>query len=426
MSGYDDKSVWGPITEAATALASSRHQALLTHPGTQYAYHLATQLHSRGRLARFHTSFAIRDGSLVGRLCDLLPSKVCRRLEGRRLGGLPADKLSLHPFCGVGGQFRRSLAGFGEEEILHRRNKAFQRSIPDKDISSAGVVVGFDTSSWLLASRVKKMGGKFILDQSIGHPVEKERIYKDVRDRFPEWSASIPRKADGHVAEEIEEHNLADLVVVPSSFVRETLTMQGVPCGKIRVIPFGTNLDLFQPAEFPERSGPVVFLFVGSISARKGVPILLQAWRRMSPVKAELWIVGPGSVPNCEAIDLPASVLFFGPKNRSDVAELMRQADVFVFPSFFEGLAQVQIEALASGLPIISTVESGAGDIVRDGQNGFLVPAGDANSLKYRMLQIATDRSLLNAMRKNVIEERANLSWSAYGDRWVKVIDELV
>jgi alpha-maltose-1-phosphate synthase len=415
-----------PSPIKARAWTSGHEQVLLSHPGTQYSYHLAMQLQLRGRLTRFYTGFAIRNGSIVGRACDALPEFARNRLSARRLDGLPREKLRIQPLGELRYMLREQFAGLGTEMSLHRRNEEFQRSIPARDIRQSNVVVGFDTSSWLLARRVKQMNGKFVLDQSIGHPIEKEKIFRALRDRFPEWSITVPRKADAHIAEEMEEHTLADLVVVPSSFVGRTLTAQGVPEAKIRVIPFGTDLSCFHPAETSRTPGPVVFLFVGSISARKGVPILLEAWRQMRASNAELWLVGPGAVRKCAAFDVRAPVRFLGRRSRSDVAELMRRADVLVFPSFFEGLAQVQLEALASGLPLISTIEAGAEDLIRNGQNGFLVPAGDVTALSERMLQVAADQDLITAMRRTVIEARARLSWSVYGDRWVKVLDELV
>jgi glycosyltransferase involved in cell wall biosynthesis len=347
-------------------------------------------------------------------------------LETRELNGLPRNKLQSYPTIEIAYQLRQTFSSIGAEEGLHRRNEAFQRAISDHDLESADVVIGFDTSSWLLSRRAKQIGKKFVLDQSIGHPVDKERIFAGIRDNFPEWNLSIPHKLPAHVAEEIEEHRLADLVVVPSSFVRSTLLRQGVAESKIRIIPFGTDLRLFHPADVSKAQGAFVFLFVGSISARKGLPVLLEAWRRMPSNSGELWVVGVGALPEQVASNLPTSVRFLGQKSRFEVAKLMRQADAFVFPSFFEGLAQVQIEAMASGLPIISTIEAGAEDLVRDGENGFLVPAGDVFALTERMEQMAADRTLFDAMRKSTISERNKLDWKVYGDRWAKVLDELI
>jgi glycosyltransferase involved in cell wall biosynthesis len=403
-----------------------RQAVLIAHPGTQYSYSLAEELERRGRLFTFHTGVAISRNSVFGKLVSNLSTLMRRKWADNRIVDLPSAKVCTHPTIEIRRMIMEFFRNLSNEEILHRRNETFQLSIPEEHINRSTLVVGYDTSSWLLARRVKERNGKFILDQSIGHPVEKERILDGVRDRFPEWSVTLPRKLHTYVAEEIVEHKLADLIVVPSSFVRKTLLDQGVPEAKIRVIPFGTNLSFFHPGEAPRPAGPVVFLFVGSLSGRKGVPVLLESWRRMGASNSRLWLVGGGSVPRHEASNLPTSIALLGSKNRAEVAELMRRADVFVFPSFFEGLAQVQVEALASGLPLISTIEAGAGDLVRNGQNGFLVPTGDVNALSERMLQVAADKDLLVAMRKTAVEERAQLSWSVYGDRWAKVLDEFV
>ena len=338
---------------------------------------------------------------------------------------IPGEKLRLHPLGELWGLLRANLNPTSSESILHDRNERFQRSIPDADFERSDVVVGFDTSSWLIADRVKALGRKFVLDRSIGHPIAKERIFSELRERYPEWASTVPRKTATHIEEEEAEHYLADLIVVPSSFVSETLISQGVPRAKIRVVPFGTDLEVFNPSESRHSLDAVIFLFVGAISARKGVPTLLEAWRTVPMPNAELWLVGRGRLPKYEAARLPASVRVFGSQSREKVAELMRTADVLVFPSFFEGLAQVQIEALASGLPVIATKESGAEELVHDGRNGFMTPAGDTAALANRIERLGTQRELLAEMRQTVLSERDRLSWSVYGDRWSRALDEL-
>jgi len=235
----------------------------------------------------------------------------------------------------------------------------------------------------------------------------------------------MPKKAGALIAAEREEHELADLIVVPSGFVRETLVEEGVDQSKIQIIPFGTDLELFRPKPASDRDSlrlGVVFLFVGALTARKGLPVLLEAWRQLGAVTAELWLVGPGAIPAREQQKLPETVKILGKKTGQEVAALMRQAAVFVFPSFFEGLAQVQVEALASGLPVIATHEAGAADIVIDGENGFLVPAGDATRLATRMRQLAIDAPLRLKMQKAAAASREQLGWNVYGQRWSKVL----
>lgn len=399
-------------------------EVIIAHPGTQHAYHLAGQLQLRAQLGTLHTGLAFCSGTIFDRLHRTLPVSRQGRLGSRRIHGLERSKLRTYPLGELLALGLMHVAG-ATEPVLHWRNQRFQESVPDRFLRQANVVVGYDTSSWILARRVKGLGGKFVLDQSIGHPVVKERTFAVLRERYPAWKITVRRKLPEHIAEESIEHALADLVVAPSQFVKETLTAGGVPAEKIRIVRFGTDLAVFRPAFRPPIGKPVVFLFVGSISARKGVPVLFEAWRQMKARNAELWLVGSGVVPNAERHGLPSTVRLLGPRSRTEVAELMRTADVFTFPSFFEGLAQVQVEALATGLPVVATPESGARDLVREGENGFLVPAGDASSLADRMDQLAADPALRAKMRNTAIRERDRLSWDVYGERWCEVLEEL-
>lgn len=399
-------------------------RVLLAHPGTQYAPHLAVELERHRLLARFWTGFAISGQSWMNDMLQALPARFRKPLERRRVA-LPSARLRTRPW--LDWRARRAARLVGEEAAFFERNRRFQEAIPDAELSAAGVVVGFDTSSWILARRARKLGRRFLLDQSIGHPAAKERAYEAIRRAYPAWNTSIPHKAEALVAAEREEHALADVIVVPSRFVRRTLVEEGVDPAKVRVIPFGTDIGLFQPGP-AKNEGPdskVVFLFVGGVTARKGVPVLLEAWRQWHPQRAELWIAGPGTMPAAELARLPSSVKLIGVQGRPEVAALMQQTDVFVFPSFFEGLAQVQIEAQAAGLPLIGTVESGAEELIHEGRTGSLVPAGDVAALEAAMRRLATDRALRLEMRNQAMAGRECLSWQHYGDQWARLVAEV-
>lgn len=405
---------------------ATKRRVLIAHPGTQHSFHLARELERRGHLLRFWTGFAIAGSGLSYRLFDLLPRAVRERLAARIVVGVPASKL--RTLESLEWRSRIRLRRADQEEMLFERNRRFQEAIPAAEIAAADVVVGFDTSSWRLARRAKEMGKIFMLDQSIGHPAAKERVYSSLRQEYPAWRTSLPRKRDAHLAREREEHERADLIVVPSRFVRSTLIEEDVDPDKIRVIPFGTDLKLFHlPAPGKELAphSKVVVLYTGAFSARKGLPVLLAAWQRLrEPSAAELWLAGPGSIPDSVLRQLPDSVQVLGQRTRAELSSLMQQADAFVFPSHFEGLAQVQLEALATGLPVISTYESGAEEVILAGQNGLLVRAGDASGLTEALQRLVGDKALRLEMRKSAEKSRSTLSWELYGERWEQLLLE--
>ena len=397
-------------------------KVLLAHPGTQYAPHLAREMALRDCLFRYWTGFAFPKEGWRGKLFEsLLPA--VRARAGNRMISISGQLLRTQPILDF--RSRNAIASSGSEAAFFERNRKFQQAIPISEIRACDAVVGFDTSSWLLAGRARALGRRFILDQSIGHPVAKERTFEQLRARFPEWSGSACEKSGNLLAFERQEHDLADVIVVPSGFVKQTLVEEGVSAEKIRLIPFGTDLGLFAPPE--SRSGgadgnPVKFLFVGGLTARKGVPVLLTAWKQLGLSDAELWLVGSGEIPSSELAGLPSNVKVLGPKGRQEVSSLMQRSDVFVFPSFFEGLAQVQIEALATGLPVIGTLESGAGDLVKDGHNGLIVPAGNVAALAHAILTLASDHQLRLRMQTAAIGNRDELGWTVYGDRWAALL----
>ena len=317
---------------------------------------------------------------------------------------------------------RRLRRGESAEQVFAERNAAFQRAIPDQWINVSSYVIGFDTSSWVLAERAREHGRPFILDQSIGHPRAKEQVYADLRVRFPEWAETVPQKSREDLAREQTEHDLATAIVVPSGFVRRTLMEQGVAEEKIHVIPFGTDLELFAPARSPE-PGPVIFLFTGTLTARKGVPVLLQAWKNAKlEGRAELWLAGSGRFP--PSVETAMSVHFLGPLDRLGLAATMRRAHVFLCPSFFEGLAQVQVEALAAGLPVIGTTSSGADEIVVPGKTGYVLEPGEEEALIEAIQRLAGDHTLRKKMREGCLNRRASLSWSHYGQKWSRVLTQ--
>jgi glycosyltransferase involved in cell wall biosynthesis len=171
---------------------------------------------------------------------------------------------------------------------------------------------------------------------------------------------------------------------------------------------------------------PIRFIFAGSLQSRKGLPLLLEAWRRLGQSPAlELWIAGSGSVPEAERASLPPNVRWLGRLPQLQLVQALQQCHVFVFPSLFEGLAQVQIEAAACGLPVVGTTHSGSEAFIEEGETGFTLPAGNLDALTETLVRLASQPDRIRQMRTRLLEHRSRWSWDAYGDRWATIINEL-
>ncbi|MEP6911869.1 MAG: glycosyltransferase family 4 protein [bacterium] len=400
--------------------------ALLAHPGTQYSFHLARELLRHGNLSAFYTSVAINGESSLARQFSPLVRILGKQKEwqNRLFYGVPAGKV--HSYPGLEAcAFLRTRRGEPGLSVLRGRNERFQRRIPDGALAAAQAVIGFDTSSHILAARARALGRNFILDRSIGYERSVNGLFEHLHDRFPEWPDTWAKKSEADLEIEEREHQLAHLIVVPSRFVAQTLIATGVPSSKIRINPFGTDLQRFNVAPDSQVRGPLIFLFVGALTARKGLPLLLQAWSKLNPPDAELWIGGSGDVPDEVCRRCPDSIHWLGPLTREHLPSVFQQAHVFVLPSYFEGLAQVQVEALACGTPVIGTRASGAEEVVEEGQTGFLIEPGNLDQLVESLQQFITRPALAREMREQVKAKRSGLGWSAYGDRWNRILQEL-
>jgi glycosyltransferase involved in cell wall biosynthesis len=201
----------------------------------------------------------------------------------------------------------------------------------------------------------------------------------------------------------LEEYGLADLLLVLSEKAEETFVFAGFPKSKLFRMSRGVDVERFRPG-----TSPSVFraLFVGALIKRKGVHLLLEAWKKLNLPKAELWLAGhPHSelAPYLEG--LPDSVKILGFNRR--VEELYRQCSIFVFPSECEGSAKATYEAAASGLAQITTRESG--DVVIDGLNGILVPSNNCQALCEAILRLYRDPDLALQMgaagRERAVEQ---------------------
>ncbi len=240
---------------------SSLIKTLLAHPGTQYSAQLARQLHRHNCLHRFWTSFALPENSLIERSLQRFMKTPPNWLGNRIVDHVPADKIRTVPSLEVIALLRQKL-GTEVQIALHERNDNFQRAIPDLEIAQSDVIVGFDTSSSILADRAAKAGRALILDQTIAHPRSKNHVYQSIKKQFPDWRDDLEVRAATVSAAEDAEHRKANRIVVASSFTKSTLVENGVPAEKILLNPYGVDLR-----RFCEERNPVAAPGMGGLGA---------------------------------------------------------------------------------------------------------------------------------------------------------------
>jgi glycosyltransferase involved in cell wall biosynthesis len=229
---------------------------------------------------------------------------------------------------------------------------------------------------------------------------------------------------------EEKEYAAADCVTVPSTFALQSFIAAGVPAAKLRHLPYGVNLSRFNPVGVPEAREFNV-LFVGGMSLRKGVQYLVQAYTRLKHPCASLTFAG---IPDPNLVDMlrhrglwPRQARIIGHVPQPQLKELMSRSHVLVLPSIEEGLALVLAQAMACGCPVIATENTGAGDLLKDGSGGYILPIREVDPLAERLQMLADQPALRAALSEAAVGRvRALGGWEDYGNRAVAIYSDLV
>ena len=262
----------------------------------------------------------------------------------------------------------------------------------------------------------EKFGALKVLDCTNSHPTTYQAYWqRECNQWCPGEKVPVPDFAFKRMRHEIEA---ADLVLCPSQFVFDSMVQNGVAAEKCFINPFGVNTSIFTPRQ----TVPSIprFICVGTICLRKGHQYLFRAFEQVKKAlpQAELICAGEFKADfRRERSKWEGTFQQHQALSHERLNEIMKTCTAFVLPSCEEGLARVIPEAMAAGLPVIATYESGATTVVRDGVEGLIVTREPA-IIADAMLRLARDSELCGRM-SNAAYQRGTISntWQDYGDR---------
>jgi glycosyltransferase involved in cell wall biosynthesis len=318
--------------------------------------------------------------------------------------------MALHSRLPIRAQWYRDL----RKKLMYRIGDVIAES-GEKALSDERMVV----ASWGCAlpafGKAAQHGIIRVLNYSLAHHAFTRRYLREEAELEPGFSNTLnscnrPRWQIDRLDQEIE---LADHILVGSSFVKDTFVAEGVQEDKLVVIPYGVDTEFFKPTEKQKHSDRFNIVFVGQLTQRKGLSYLLRAYERFHEPKTSLTLIG--KIQGNGAEFEPWRHLFKHVPHvpQSELAGLFQQADVFVFPTLVEGMPLVVVEAMACGLPVITT-RNGPGDIVRDGVDGFIVPPRDVDAILERLGQLRDDPDLRFRMALNARLRSQEFTWERY------------
>jgi len=378
-------------------------QITIVVPGRWHAFELARELEQLGALHRIVTNYpksrtrrwGIPDHKVVSLPFTFLLTKLAWKLGG--------DSLAMQLQYRINNLFaRRAARHLGKPDLVH-------------------AWAGTAEPSLLVARR---RGIPTVLERSSSHMTEQCRLLRLEYTALGLRWVETPRLV---VERELREYSLASQIFVPSRFVWKSFSKFGFSTERLFLNGFGVDASAFHPV----RQVDDIFriLFAGTLSVRKGIHHLVSAFRLAGIPDSELLLVG-GSTGDTDQLVGPAdtNIRRIGHVPQASLPALYQRATVFVMASIEEGQAMVQAQALACGLPLICTSNTGGEDFlmldgdgreivegVREYPAGYVVPPGDPAAIAFVIRRLAADPRRVMAMRKaaGLLAQR-DLSWQRY------------
>jgi glycosyltransferase involved in cell wall biosynthesis len=388
---------------------------------------LALSLYEANLLGKFSTTLAFGAG-------HWLPRRI-PKLASRELSALPADSVSTWPWLELLrlACIRLDRSGRLADRIWELADHRFARREAMR-LQDCDALIGIEHACLESFEHAGTIGVKRVYEVPSAHSALASKLLEREYTRWPELRpTSLPSNDSPAAARRQKrrdrEFELADIVLAHSSFTRASYIDAGFPGDKIHVVPFGAPpVNVFASEALARsehrRADRPTFLFAGNFAAHKGAHVLLEAWRLLKEPGARLLVAGDLYLPDAAMRGCPEGIEFLGRLPWSELQRLYARCTALVFPSLSDGFGMVVTEAFANGLPVITTPNAGAADLLVHGSNGLLVPILDPVALADAMRQLLDDDALALAMRHNAIRTARDWQWSDFRASTARLLKE--
>ncbi|MQB12235.1 glycosyltransferase [Agrobacterium sp. ICMP 6402] len=396
-----------------------KDKVVVSQLGARMHYAVPRLFASAGRLAHFYTDICATKGwpRIVNSFPATLYPAPVKRLAGRLPKGVPTALTTVFSGFGLRSVLRHMRTKDVVEETSHAiwAGSVFSAMVARRGFHGAAGLYAFSGDALEQMRAAKQQGMWTAVEQMIAPRDVVERLLDQEMTRFPAWAGPVRDNPHARLFADREkaEWRLADIIVCPSEFVRRHVVACGGPEDRCVVVPYGVNATaaIDRPARMP---GPIRVLTVGEVGLRKGSPYVVEAARLMDGA-ARFRMAGRVRLPDDVRQQISQWVELRGIVPRSQIVEEFLWADVFLLPSLCEGSATAVYEALAAGLPVITTENTGS--VVRDGIEGFIVPVCDPQAIATAVRALADNPELRRSMSANALLRAAEHTVEAYGER---------
>ena len=402
-------------------------KVVVSHPtGNTFVRALIEVLYREGRLSSYYTTFSWDSKKWIN---NILPANIKRELS-RRSYEIPHSLIKTKPllelFRLLSGRINRpSLNGGASLNAVYQDlDKVTAKSIVKEDLTHIHCYEDGAKETFLVA---KNKGVHCSYELPIAYWRTLHQLLSEQSAKHPDWAPTLVYGNDTEekLVRKDRELELADTIVVPSKFVKDSLpkTVEKFQ-HKVIVSPFGTPVlaEEFEKIEKPS-SSPIRFLFAGSMGQRKGLADLFEAFNKLKRKDVSLIVLGSPMMPMDFYRKAYPDFIYEPPRPHQSVLKLMRTCHVLALPSIVEGRALVQQEAMSQGMALMVTRNAGGEDLVLSGETGYLVPHSSPLALIEVINKFADHPKQTIEMGIAAKRHVQNYSWEEYGRRIVSSLE---
>jgi glycosyltransferase involved in cell wall biosynthesis len=413
-------------------------KVVVLHPtGNKNVRAVITGLNQAGMLVEFNTTIAVDSNSHI---LKLLPEKLKQELLRRTYSFIRPDQIVSHPLREIArmlfsklklGWFNRPEAGWSSiDAVYHNLDHKVAERLSNKYKDTIDGVYAYEDGALESFIAAKKSGIKCIYELPIAYWKTGRDLMQEEALRNPKWEITLgggTRDSAAKLERKTKELKLADVVIVSSSFVEDSLP-DWARNKKIIMSPFGSPasaVNAIERKKVASPNGKLRVLFAGSMGQRKGLCDLFDALKLLNRDDIELVVMGSLLAPMEFYRSEFAGFTYEPGRSNDQVLALMRSCDVFCLPSIVEGRALVMQEAMSQGLPIIITPNTGGSDLVIEGETGFLVSIRSPEQIAEKLEWFLTNRQQIPGMGEKAKLHAATYSWESYAATIVNEIKEI-
>lgn len=402
---------------------------LFTHPlGNPNSSHAARALLNAGKLKEIVTSFDTRQSSRIMRIASVLPQRIRKTIERRAWMPDGNYTVSARPLPECLRMFLvlsrlNSLLGIRYQhlvdEIYRKVDKLAAVRIKQ---SNPQAVYGYEDGSALTFEKAVRSECWKVYELPCFYYRAGNAVMDEELEQFPEFADSVDDRFEPaeKLARKDQELALADLIIVPSGVVKESLKGSGVKEESIRIIPYGSPVRSASPQRVDSKEFRV--LYAGNVSMRKGVHRLLIAWDELRLPESNLTLCGQIAFPEKFISRFSHSLTFTGSVPYRELLSYYAGASIVVLPSLADAFGLVVLEAMAAGVPVIATDRCGGADVIEDKVDGFVIPAGNTEKLKETILWCHDNREEIRNMGLRARIKAEKHSWEYYESQLLETL----